>query len=153
MRPALALLPLLFAFLFVATIESRKDPGEYWKMIMKDQEMPEGIQGLLSFQSENNPKTQEQLVEGSEHNCEEPVVTNTQVTIEQKVFAKDFDTKVGHKNDESQVNSDFKPRPSVTKYDDFEPRPSVTKYDDFEPRPSVTNYDFEPRPSATKYND
>ncbi|XP_061363596.1 organ-specific protein P4-like [Gastrolobium bilobum] len=182
MRPALALLPLFVIFLFAATVESRKDAGEYWKMVMKDQELPEGIQGLLQLtseiQTENNPKIQEQL----KHKCEEPLVTNTQVTIEKKVFKEDFEPRPSitkYDGDEPlvKVNSEFEPRPSVTKYDgdepqvssEFEPRPSLTKYDgeeplvnsEFEPRPSVTKYDgeeplvnseFEPRPSVTKYD-
>ncbi|KAK7312352.1 hypothetical protein VNO77_36143 [Canavalia gladiata] len=142
MRPAFALLALLFVFLFAATTsESRRDPEKYWKMVMKDQKMPEGIHGLLQLTSENNPKTEEQLVEGSKYKCEdeEPQVNNE---FEPRPSASKYD--------------DFEPRPSITKYnDDFEPRPRATKYDDFEPRPSITKYndDFEPRPSASKYND
>ncbi|XP_027355378.1 organ-specific protein P4-like [Abrus precatorius] len=155
MRPALAFLPLLFVFLFAATAESRKDPEKYWKMVMKDEEMPQGIQGLLQLTSENKPKmTPEQLVEGSKLKCEEPLVTNTQITIEEKGFTENVDTKLGYKNEEPQANSEFEPRPSVTNYDDFEPRPSTTKYNDFKPRPSTTKYnDFEPRSSVSKYND
>ncbi|CAJ1933485.1 unnamed protein product [Sphenostylis stenocarpa] len=154
MRLSLALFPLLFALLLTVTIEARKDTGEYWKMIMKDQQMPEGLQGLLSFQLENNPMTQEQLAKDSNHDCEDPIATNAQVTLEKKVFTKDLDTKVTKINDKSHVNTDFESKPSVSKYGDFEPRPSVTKYDDFEPRPSITKYDdFEPRPSITKYGD
>ncbi|XP_061355182.1 organ-specific protein P4-like [Gastrolobium bilobum] len=163
MRPALALLPLFFVFLFAATVESRKDAGEYWKMVMKDQELPEGIQGLLQLtseiQTENNPKTQEQL----KHKCEEPLVTNTQVTIEKKVFKEDFEPRPSvtkYNGDEPlvKVNNEFELRPSLTKYDtkeplvniEFEPRPSLTKYDGEE---SLANSEFEPRPNLSKYND
>ncbi|CAJ2679227.1 unnamed protein product [Trifolium pratense] len=55
MRSALAVLTLLFLFLFGDTIESRKDLNEYWKTVMKDEEMPEGIQGLLQLKSEIEP--------------------------------------------------------------------------------------------------
>ncbi|KAK7264308.1 hypothetical protein RJT34_31915 [Clitoria ternatea] len=106
---------------FGATVESRKSPGEYWKMVMKDQEMPEGILQLI--QPENNHKTQqEQLVEG-----EEPLATNAQL---------------------NKQNID--PRPNVSAYGDFEPRPSATKYnDDFKPRPSTTkNVIFLTNPSS-----
>ena len=161
-----------------ATTESRKDTGEYWKMIMKDQEMPEGLQGLVSFQSENNPKTQEQLGKGSKNHCEESLVTNTQVNSDFEPIPSvtkyddlefkssiikndDFESRPSvTKHDDFELkssvtkNNDFEPRPSVTKYDNFEPRPSVTKYDDFELRSSVTeNDDFEPRPNISKYDD
>ncbi|KAI4298357.1 hypothetical protein L6164_031929 [Bauhinia variegata] len=60
-----------------ATVESRKDAGKYWRMVMKDEAMPEAIQGLLKLdseiQSENKPKPKT-----NEHKCEEPLVTKTQ---------------------------------------------------------------------------
>ena len=138
-----------------AITEARKDPGEYWKEIMKDQKMPEGLQGLLPFESENNAKTQEHLVKDSKHECEE--------TEEKKVFTEDLDTKMGKPHFKSDFKNDkFEPRPSATKYDDskvrlnvdLDPRPSVTNYGDSKFRSNaIKNEDFEPRPSATKYGD
>ncbi|KAI4297425.1 hypothetical protein L6164_037317 [Bauhinia variegata] len=148
-------------------------------MVMKDQPMPKTIQGLLRLdsiiQSEEKSQFQEQLVEGFQQNSEDPLATNTEVTITNKLFTQDFE-----------------PRPSVTDYNNgivaiekkpftkgFEPRPSVTNYNNsmvtmvkklftesFELKPSVTDYnngivtiekrsftkDFELRPSATDYN-
>ena len=119
----------------LTTAKARKDFGEYWKEIMKDQQMSEGLQSLLSFQYENNPETQEQLVKDSKHKCEEPLATNAQVTTEKKVFTRDLGAKL------SNIKKDnFEPRPSATKYDYFEVKLNVIKNDDFEPRPSATNY-------------
>ena len=148
------------------TIEARKDPEEYWKEIMKDQQMPEGLQGLLPFQSENNPKTQEQLVKDSKHECEDPLDTNVVSQygdFELKLSAKkdnieprpsasnygDFELKLS-----ASKKGDIEPRPSATNYGDFELKSRASKKDDIEPKPSATKYgEFEPRPSATKYDD
>ncbi|KAL1361975.1 hypothetical protein AAHE18_03G045100 [Arachis hypogaea] len=62
MKPSLAFLSLLFLFLLATTSESRKEPGEYGKMVMKDNEISEGNQGLL--------------VDGLKHKCEEDKNTN-----------------------------------------------------------------------------
>lgn len=115
---------------FVAIVESRKDSAEYWKTILNDQEIPEEIQGLLKLNSEiqfeKNPKNPEQLVEGSKHECDEPLTTNTQVTIEKKVFTEDFE-----------------PRPNVSAYDDdnVDTKKNKEFVKDFEPRPNVSAYD------------
>ncbi|XLS49602.1 hypothetical protein HN51_010279 [Arachis hypogaea] len=62
MKPSLAFLSLLFLFLFATSSESRKEPGEYGKMVMKNNEISEGIQGLL--------------VDGLKHKCEDDKKTN-----------------------------------------------------------------------------
>ncbi|KAK7264310.1 hypothetical protein RJT34_31917 [Clitoria ternatea] len=93
---------------FGVTVESRRSPGEYWKMVMKDQEMPEGILQLI--QPENNHKTQqEQRVEGDE----EPLATNAQLNKQKMVVTQNID-----------------PRLNLSAYGDLEPRPSVTKHND-----------------------
>ncbi|KAG2397890.1 uncharacterized protein HKW66_Vig0138740 [Vigna angularis] len=138
------------------TIEARKDPGQYWKEIMKDQQMPEGLQGLLPFQFENHPKTQEQSVKDSKHECEEPLEPRPSVTKYNDLEPRPSVTKYddfGLKLSASK-NDDIESRPGATKYGDFEPRPSATKYDDFEVKLSANKKDdFEPRPSVTKYDD
>ncbi|MED6166095.1 hypothetical protein PIB30_105718 [Stylosanthes scabra] len=174
--PLVLLSLLLFLFLVVASVESRKDPG-----------MVEGFQSILQLKSENKPKTHQE--------CEEEKV----ITVEKEVILQDFETRpsvtsyndelVGHHHQHHHhhhhegdkltlMKTKFEPRPSVTAYNndnahskllknnEFEPRPSVTAYNndnvdsmlknsEFEPRPSVTAYnkEFEPIPSVTKYND
>ncbi|KAJ1397713.1 Organ specific protein [Sesbania bispinosa] len=148
-----ALLPFFCLVLFVANVESRKDPaGEYWKMVMKDQDMPEGIQGLVNFNSEKKTLP---AVEGSKHNCdEEPLVKNTQVTIEKKVFVEDFEPRPNVSAYEDD-DIDAKEKKKVVK--DFEPRPNVSAYgdDDKNDAKEKKKYvkDFEPRPNVSAYGD
>ncbi|KAJ1378522.1 Organ specific protein [Sesbania bispinosa] len=113
-------------------------------MVMKDQEMPEGIQSLLQLKSHENSK---QLAEGSKHKCEGTPIKNTQDIMEKKVFTEEFEPRP---NVSAYEDDDTKGNKRYTK--DFEPRPNVSAYEDDE-KPAPVNTDFEPRPSATKYND
>ncbi|EOX97317.1 hypothetical protein QUC31_015760 [Theobroma cacao] len=63
----------IFCFLLLSANpnHARKEPGDYWKSVMKDQPMPEAIKGLLH----QDPAS----ALGSEKNM--------------KHFVKDFDTK------------------------------------------------------------
>ncbi|KAJ4962589.1 hypothetical protein NE237_022528 [Protea cynaroides] len=47
MESVLTLLTLSSILLFTSSVDARKGPAEYWKDVMKDQPMPEAIQGLL----------------------------------------------------------------------------------------------------------
>ncbi|XP_042507201.1 organ-specific protein S2-like [Macadamia integrifolia] len=47
MEFVLAFLTISSLLLFSNSIDARKDPAEYWKDVMKEQPMPEAIQGLL----------------------------------------------------------------------------------------------------------
>uniref|UniRef100_A0A2C9VMG0 Organ specific protein n=1 Tax=Manihot esculenta TaxID=3983 RepID=A0A2C9VMG0_MANES len=42
-----ALLPIFFFLLIFSITDARKDLGEYWREVMKDQLLPEPIQELL----------------------------------------------------------------------------------------------------------
>ncbi|XP_041015853.1 organ-specific protein P4 [Juglans microcarpa x Juglans regia] len=44
---AFLLLFSLFLLVLVNLSDARRDPGDYWKSIMKDQPIPEAIKGLL----------------------------------------------------------------------------------------------------------
>nr|AFK47490.1 unknown [Lotus japonicus] len=148
MRSVLALLPLLFLFLFASTVESRKDQGEYWKMIMKDEEMPEGIQGLLQLKSEIKPG------KNSEHKCdEEHVVTNNEYIIEKKVFTEELEPR----SNISAYDDDHVDTKGNKKYmEDLEPRPNLSAYDDDHvDKKGNKKYleDLEPRPNLSAYDD
>ncbi|KAJ4967130.1 hypothetical protein NE237_018979 [Protea cynaroides] len=52
----LAILALSSLLLITSSVDARKDPAEYWKDVMKDQPMPEVIQGLLLANPESLPK-------------------------------------------------------------------------------------------------
>ncbi|XVE48668.1 hypothetical protein DITRI_Ditri01bG0021000 [Diplodiscus trichospermus] len=54
-----------FLLLFANLNYARKEPGDYWKSIMKDQPMPEAIKGLLhqdAAAAMNSEKKMEQFV-------------------------------------------------------------------------------------------
>ena len=127
---------------FANTIESRKDPGEYWTSVMKDQPMPEAIHGLVQLDSSPSKLSKNA-------NC------HTSEGARKHKSEKPFD-------------KDFEPRPSVTAYaNDVGPETKNKFVKDFEPRPSITAYvndvgpetknkfvkDFEPRPSITAYSE
>ncbi|XP_034927395.1 organ-specific protein P4 isoform X3 [Populus alba] len=144
---------------FANVIGARKDTGEYWRAVMKDQPMPEAIQGLI------------------------------RATTSSPVSNEKADCHTFKSNEKDNFVKDFGPQPSATSYDnvkgerpfaeDFEPRPNVSVYhddaalkgeksfpEDFEPRPNISVYDdgvglkgkksfsdeFEPRPSVTAYS-
>ncbi|KAJ7961948.1 Organ specific protein [Quillaja saponaria] len=140
-------------------MEARKDPGEYWRSVMKEQPMPEAIQGLIVYSnSMSTPSDQDgnysnnQLVKAAKHKCDQSSVM-----------------AVNNTNLKKPIVEDFEPRPSATAYDgdnkgfrskkvlvkDFEPRPSITAYDgDDNGARSKSKFfkDFEPRPSASAYD-
>jgi hypothetical protein len=75
------------------SIESRKDPGEYWTSVMKDQPMPEAIQGLVHRDSAPSQPTKNA-------NC-------------------DHDhPSMGTRNKNQPFAEDFEPRPNVSAYND-----------------------------------
>ncbi|OMP01549.1 Organ specific protein [Corchorus olitorius] len=174
---SLSFLALFISLLLFAnsTIAARKDLGEQWRAIMKDQPMPEAIKGLLhiddisSFSDEKN-------------NCHDDTPADRSFKIKkEEIFVKDFEPGHGatsYDNDikpaaqdrnsflkgdqKSLIATDFEPRPSTTAYTDniglksiankdFEPRPSTTAYTDDVGLKSIANKDFEPRPSTTAY--
>ncbi|XVE94059.1 hypothetical protein REPUB_Repub01dG0247700 [Reevesia pubescens] len=47
MKTFFAFFIFCFLLLFANLNHARKEPGEYWKSVMKDQPMPEAIKGLL----------------------------------------------------------------------------------------------------------
>ncbi|XP_043709182.1 organ-specific protein P4-like [Telopea speciosissima] len=51
MEFVLAFLTLSSLLLFSGSVDARKNPGEYWNDVMKDQQMPEAIRGLLPSNS------------------------------------------------------------------------------------------------------
>ncbi|KAF3435596.1 hypothetical protein FNV43_RR22687 [Rhamnella rubrinervis] len=79
MKSPYAILVLLSFLLFPSTMESRNEPGAYWRSVMKDQPMPEAIHKLIPSNSapkHSNDKT----------NCHDDVKTT-------KSSIKNFDDK------------------------------------------------------------
>ncbi|XWS54891.1 hypothetical protein CRYUN_Cryun10bG0128700 [Craigia yunnanensis] len=166
MKSFLYFFSFLSLLLFADTIAAaRKDAGEYWKAVMKDEPMPEAIKGLVQIDavSSSNEKT----------DCHTP--TSFEIK-EEKIIVEDFERPRPNKGDEKKKSfaDDFEPRPNVSAYGDDanlnegdEKKKSFA--DDFEPRPNVSAYgndadlkgeksssyakDFEPRPNVSAYGD
>ncbi|KAM7474987.1 hypothetical protein LguiB_022230 [Lonicera macranthoides] len=174
MESPLALLVLFSLLLIASTTYARPDPSEYWRDMMKDQQMPEAIQGLV-----NNAANKKS-------DCHTSVKAETSDKLKgEKSFVKDFeprpnvsaydgDDKKLSKENKSFVN-DFEPRPNISSYnngaglkggDDKKlSKENKSFVNDFEPRPNVSSYnngaglkgekafdeDFEPRPNVSVY--
>ncbi|GMJ06894.1 hypothetical protein HRI_004358600 [Hibiscus trionum] len=179
--PFFAFLSLL---LFADTIAAaRKDAGEYWRAVMKDQTIPEALEELARIEAASEDKT----------HCDTPAVFELKV---EKLIVQDFGRKGTEKK--SAFAEDFEPRPNISAYgddenlkvkklssfaEDFEPRPNISAYgddanlkgkesssfaEDFEPRPNISAYggdgdlkgkeksftsDFEQEPNISVYQD
>nr|XP_025686436.1 organ-specific protein P4 [Arachis hypogaea] len=103
MKPTPAFLSLLFLFLFATTSESRKEPGEYGKMVMKDNEISEGIEGLV--------------VDGLKHKCEEDknttIVRNFEAIPNLSVYKEDI---ISAEEKKQNIVKNFEPIPNITVY-------------------------------------
>ncbi|KAB1207262.1 Organ-specific protein S2 [Morella rubra] len=141
----------LFSLLLLANCaEARKDPGEYWSSIMKEQPMPEAIQGLLHQDSSPSQLNKDanchtaMEARNKDHQHVEDLI-NTKI---EKPFVKDFeprpnvsaynDDDAGHETEEKFVK-DFEPRPNVSAYNDND-KPKEEKQPEFEPAPDTTIY-------------
>ncbi|KAL0365503.1 UNVERIFIED_CONTAM: hypothetical protein Sangu_0647900 [Sesamum angustifolium] len=141
---------------FANTINARKDPaGEYWEAVVKDEAMPQAIQGLVDDASKVTSPTSAQ-----KNHC-----STTPTTSRSFQSSPNDDDKLKAKR---YFANDFEPRPNASAYaddDDKEEEKSFVK--NFESRPYLSAYsdnsdtkkeksfvkDFEPRPSASAYND
>ncbi|XP_011048703.1 PREDICTED: organ-specific protein P4-like isoform X1 [Populus euphratica] len=146
---------------FSDVIGARKDTGEYWRAVMKDQPMPEAIQGLIratTLSPVSNEKANCHTTESNEkHNFvkdfrQQPTATSYDNGIEpakNKYFSEDSDPKpnVSVYNDgvvkgERSFAEDFEPRPNVSVFhDDATLKGEKSFTEDFEPRPSISVYD------------
>ncbi|XVE66949.1 hypothetical protein DITRI_Ditri08aG0120800 [Diplodiscus trichospermus] len=166
MKSFLAFFSFLSLLLFAGSIAAaRKDAAEYWRAVMKDEPMPEAIEGLLRVDavSSTNEKT----------NCHTP--TGLQIK-EEKIIVEDFEGPRVSRGDEKKKMTksfadDFEPRPNVSAYGDdadlkgeksssfakdIEPRPNVSAYGDADikgEKSSTFAKDIEPRPNVSAYGD
>ncbi|XWS54894.1 hypothetical protein CRYUN_Cryun10bG0129000 [Craigia yunnanensis] len=164
MKSFLSFFSFLSLLLFADTIAAaRKDAGEYWKAVMKDEPMPEAIKGLVRIDavSSSNEKT----------DCHTP--TSFEIK-EEKIIVEDFERPRPNKGDEKKKSfaDDFEPRPNLSSYGDdadLKGEKSSSYAKDFEPRPNLSAYgddadlkgeksssyakDFEPRSNLSAYGD
>ncbi|RYR22831.1 hypothetical protein Ahy_B03g068124 isoform B [Arachis hypogaea] len=128
MKPTLAFLSLLFLFLFATTAESRKEPGEYGKMVMKDNEISEGIEGLL--------------VDGLKHKCEGDKKTN---------IARNFEPIPNISVYKEDIISAEEKKQNIVK--NFEPIPNITDIISAEEKKQKIVKNFEPIPNVSVYKE
>ncbi|KAL6270130.1 hypothetical protein ACE6H2_027041 [Prunus campanulata] len=135
MKSLCAILALFSLLLFAKTIESRRDVGKYWKNVMKEQPMPQAIEGLLVDISDSTPKQK-----GDCHEKVKKPFVEVEVEVEE-----------------------FEPRPSATSYHDDETKAEVSSKNNAGPKAKQSfaakedkqpfEEDFEPRPNLSVYND
>lgn len=92
-------------------IESRIGADEYWKIVMKDQPMPEAIHGLVHSHSDHSKhKT---------NKCNENVKSNYAQDFKPIPDATAYNNDVGPQEDHKPFAEDFKPKPDVTGYNEW----------------------------------
>ncbi|KAK2633318.1 hypothetical protein Ddye_003869 [Dipteronia dyeriana] len=139
-----ALSTLSLLLLFASITDARKDLGEYWRAVMKEQSMPESIQGLIPESDHDHQKADDcQTSENSE--------------VKKEIYVDDHSSKpTGEINYEWRRDVIKAPVEKISFVKDFDPvKPDVSIYDngvepiakrffvkDFEPvKPDVSIYD------------
>ncbi|KAL4346740.1 hypothetical protein GQ457_17G002490 [Hibiscus cannabinus] len=153
MKSFLPFFAFLSLLLLTDTIAAaRKDAGEYWRAVMKDQPMPEAIRGLVRVEAAS--------------------VSSGELK-EELIIIEDFEQPMRPKEDEkkSTFADDIEPRPNISAYGDdanLKGKKSSSFAEDFEPRPNISAYgedgdglkgekkpfasDFEQEPNISVYH-
>ncbi|CAB4290196.1 unnamed protein product [Prunus armeniaca] len=129
MKSLCAILALFSLLLFTKTIDSRRDVGKYWKNVMKEQPMPQAIEGLLVDISDSTPK--------EKADCHEKV-KKPFVEVEVEVEVEEFE-----------------PRPSTTQYNDHETKAKLSSKYNAGPKAKqsfAAKEEFGPRPNPLIYS-
>ncbi|KAL9370870.1 hypothetical protein Peur_036010 [Populus x canadensis] len=163
MKSSFAFFVLFSLFSFADVIGARKDTGEYWRAVMKDQPMPEAIQGLIRettiLSSVSNEKADCHTTESNEKNNfakdfgPQPTVTSYDNGIKpakDKSFSKDF-----HPNTQLFLYNDGVVKGERSFAKDFSPQPTTTSYDNgIKPAKDKSfSKDFRPNTQLFLYND
>ncbi|CAL0326929.1 unnamed protein product [Lupinus luteus] len=124
----LALLPLLFLYLFVDNVESRKDPGEDWRLVMKDIEKKLVVDDFeprpnLSTYGENNIDVKKK-----------ETAKNLESIFKISAYGDDIEAK------EKNVMKFFEPRPDLFIHGGDVDAKEKNVVKDFEPRPNLSAY-------------
>eukprot|EP00258_Populus_trichocarpa_P047893 XP_024463912.1 organ-specific protein S2 isoform X6 [Populus trichocarpa] len=147
---------------FANVIGARKDTGEYWRAVMKDQPMPEAIHGLIretTLSSVSNEKADCHTTESNEKNNfvkdfgPQPTATSYDNDIKpakDKSFSKDV-----HPNSQLFLYNDGDVKGERSFAEDVEPRPNVSVYHDDAALKGENSFpeDFEPGPNVSVYDD
>ncbi|XP_075474354.1 uncharacterized protein LOC142505307 [Primulina tabacum] len=138
------------------SVVARTDPGEYWQHVMKDEPMPQFIQGLVGVSK----------VASVSSNNHQNYKEHCHSSLDRPSAAADI--AVDDQKDKVSYTKDFEPEPTATAYTDGVKKGNKISYTkDLEPEPTATAYtdgvkkgnknsctkDFEPEPTATAYTD
>ncbi|XP_021829931.1 organ-specific protein S2-like [Prunus avium] len=131
MKSLCAILALFSLILFAGTIESRRDVGKYWKNVMKEQPMPQAIEGLIVDISDSTPKQKADCHE----KVKKPFVEVEEFEPRPNVSSyNDDETKaeLSSKNNAGpKAKQSFAAKEDKQPFEeDFEPRPNVSVYND-----------------------
>ncbi|KAK6784026.1 hypothetical protein RDI58_017480 [Solanum bulbocastanum] len=158
MKSLFALILLISLALYASSTYARRDPGEYWNIVMKNEPMPIAIKHLMPrYDVPFEPR---------------PTVTayyHDDASLKQEKSFEPRPTATSYHDNEVSLKGEksFEPRPSTTAYHhdnvglkqekssfikDFEPRPTTTSYRDDEVSLKEEK-SFEPRPNVSMYND
>ncbi|PQP95895.1 organ-specific protein S2 [Prunus yedoensis var. nudiflora] len=131
MKSLCAILALFSLLLFAKTIESRRDVGKYWKNVMKEQPMPQAIEGLLVDISDSTPKqkadchekVKKPFVEVEEFEPRPNVSSYNDDETKASLSSKDnagpkAKQSFAAKEDKQPFEEDFEPRPNVSVYNE-----------------------------------
>ncbi|XP_009759773.1 organ-specific protein P4-like [Nicotiana tabacum] len=127
----------LFSFaLYTSSTNARKDPGEYWRVVMKDELMPEAIKHLMLRHSVPLSKEKTDCYTSSSIGGE---------TFEPRPNMSGYHDDAKLKEAEKLLfTKDFEPRPTITGYHDDDAGLKQEK---------PFTKDFKPRPNASVYHD
>ncbi|THG13552.1 hypothetical protein TEA_023909 [Camellia sinensis var. sinensis] len=93
---------------FASSVDARTDQREYWQVIMKDQPMPEAIEGLISHQGLVSSPLSDKKIDC--HTTTEVVANNNQLvndSAEKKAFVKGFEPRLSHDNEVNLKGKSF----------------------------------------------
>ncbi|OMO75713.1 Organ specific protein [Corchorus olitorius] len=168
MKSFLSFFGFLSLLLLADTIAAaRKDAGEYWRVVMKDESIPEAIESALvrvnaAAASSSGDKTD---CHDSPKNME---IKEEKIIVEEFELPRpnNYNRVEGGKTKAKSFADDFEPRPNVSAYGDdsqekssfakeFEPRPNISAYSDGDLKGEKKSFveDFEPRPNISAYSD
>ncbi|XP_009778625.1 organ-specific protein S2-like [Nicotiana sylvestris] len=135
MKLLVALILLFSLALYTSNTDARKDPGEYWRAMMKDEPMPEAIKHLMPRHSV--PLSKEKT------DC------HTSSSVGGEAFEPRPNLSIYHNNAKLKeaeksllFTKDFVPKSSATGYNDADAGLKQEKSfaEDFEPRLNLSVY-------------
>ncbi|KAJ0010664.1 hypothetical protein Pint_34622 [Pistacia integerrima] len=138
--------------LFASSIDGRKDMGEYWRDVVKDQSVSESVEiSLVSAdptRSLSNEKPERHAFD-IELSPDVSIYHDDIEPTKEKIFVKNFEPRP----DVSIYHNDIKPTKENSFVKDFEPRPDVSIYhNNIKPEQKSFIKDFESKPDVSIYH-